>query len=61
MKSRFCRACGSLLRTTLDALKRPRTRCPKCDGVAEAPQRRSLRLIAEELARTSAFVTQGEE
>lgn len=62
MKRRFnfC-GCGAELVVTLDALQRPRSRCPKCQGVAPAPRKRAFRQVAEEFERVSAFVAESEE
>lgn len=60
MRKSTCR-CGTPRVVTLDALKRPRLRCPQCDGVAGKPRRRAIREVAEEFVRTSAFVTESEE
>lgn len=57
----FCKRCGQPLVFTLDAIKRPRSRCPVCDGVAvRAPSK--VRLSADEPApRVSHMVTESEE
>lgn len=60
MKRSIC-PCGTERKITLDALQRPRLRCPKCDGVAGAPRKRAFKQVAEDFTRVSAFVAESEE